>query len=142
MTLDQRLMHTLMRTCAAARRAPSAGEDAPCRPRGFGRLLHALAENSGVTQQHLADSLGIRPQSVSEAIASLESQGCVRRESNPADRRSVLIHITDAGRIRAQEIAVERKRHAESFLAPLNDDEKETLLALLTRLTDTKEEDQ
>lgn len=142
MTLNARLMHTLMRTCAAARRHPPCrGEEAPPRPRGFGRMLDALSRHSGVSQQQLAESLGIRPQSVSEAIAILESQGCIRKEVSPADRRVTLIHITDAGVQRAGEIAAERQRHAEQFFSPLTDAEKETLLALLAKLTDTKEGD-
>lgn len=162
MISEQYLMRNLMRTCAAARRphkssfceADKAGK--PRRgvareldlgkrpPRGFGHILDLLSVDEGMRQQQIAECLGIRPQSVSEAISAMESRGYIRRETSPSDRRVTLIYLTEEGLVRRAEIAGEREIHAKSFFAVLSDGEKEELNRLLEKLNcgfDTKEEE-
>lgn len=137
MNTDQQLMNALRQTMSAARRHPRGGQQ----PRGAGHILALLSTTTGMSQQQLADALEIRPQSVSEAAALLEERGYILRESSPADRRITLLRLTDAGRAHAEALALERAEHARQFFAPLTEEEKATLLSLLTRLTHTKERD-
>lgn len=142
MSIEQELMRLMKQSHALARRRPQEGQEG-ChgRRRGAGHILDLLTEASGVSQQVIADRLGIRPQSVSEAIATLEERGFIRRESSPSDRRMTLIYITEAGRIHAADLAQERKAHAEQFFSVLTAEEKETLRALLIRLNTERESD-
>ncbi len=135
---EQNLMRNLMRACASARRHPqrTAGPH-PHRGRGFGHILDLLAEGEGVSQQQIADALSIRPQSVSEAISTLEERGLIRKEPSPRDKRSTLIYITEQGIARRAELAEERKAHAIRFFSVLSDEEKETLLRLLEKLNES-----
>lgn len=54
---------------------------------------------------------GIKQSTFTSLLDRLEKAGLVRRELNPDDRRSFLIHITDTG----QELAKEMTRRLETF---------------------------
>lgn len=141
MVIEQRLMQSMKRTHALLRRRPQDGEGCPQgrRPQGAGHILELLMEHAALSQQQIADMLRIRAQSVSEAAAVLEERGFVRRESAAHDRRVMLLRLTDAGREHAAALARERREHAIRFFGVLTDEEKQTLLAILTRLNDEKE---
>ena len=135
---DEKLMHRLKKTAAMTRRAPSradGGEPAPACGRGHGYILKKLTEVNGLSQQQLADALGVRPQTVSEALAGMERQGLIERRQSEADARVTLVYITAAGVARSTALTKERQAFAEAFFAPLTDAEKETLFALLCKLT-------
>lgn len=140
-SIEQELMRLMKQSHALARRRPQEGQEGCGRRRGAGHILDLLTESSGVSQQVIADRLGIRPQSVSEAIALLEERGFIRREADAHDRRVTLIHITEAGRIHAADLAQERKTHAEQFFSVLTEEEKETLQALLKKINTERERD-
>src|SRR4051812_2546188 len=75
---------------------------------GQARALRALAKaERPLRMVQLADELRIVPRSVTPVIDALEQAGLVRREVDPANRRSTLVVLTDAGRER-----YERSREA------------------------------
>ena len=133
MITEQKLMRNLMRAAGTARRRPDG--DTAGRPtgRGFGHILDLL-QKEGISQQQIADTLGIRPQSVSEAVSVLESRGYICRIPSESDRRKLLICITDEGLKHREEIAESRKAHAEQFFSSLTQEEKAQLLMLLEKL--------
>lgn len=61
------------------------------------QLLAIIADQPGVTQKELAEKLEIQPASASELLMKLERRGLIRREKNQDDRRSICVHLTDAG---------------------------------------------
>lgn len=103
-------------------------------PRGFGHILDLLSVEEGMSQQQIAGCLGIRPQSVSEAILALENRSYIRKEASASDRRVTLIYLTEEGAQRREELAVERELHAKKFFSVLDDSEKEELNRLLEKL--------
>ena len=133
---EHELMRKLMRTCAAARRKPmDKVGDKPHARRGFGHILDLLQEGNGVSQQQLADILGIRPQSVSEAVSTLEERCYVIKKTSEKDKRMTLVYITEQGIHKRQELAEERKAHAQKFFSVLSDGEKEQLMLILEKLS-------
>lgn len=85
-----------------------------------GTLLRAELEAAGVevdsfgfvstiaileppTPSQLAAELGLPLTTVSDSVQRLVDRGYVRRERNPEDGRSFLIHLTDAGRAMARD---------------------------------------
>ncbi len=134
MIRDEELMRLVCRTAALTRRTPN-GE----RRRGYGHILATLLSldgGQGVSQNTLADSVGIRAQSLSEAIASLEESGYVERRAGDADKRKMLVFITPAGIERSHELAAERAERAHRVFGVLGEEEKSALCDLLTRLTE------
>ncbi len=151
MVTDEILMKTLIRTGAHIRRRPASVPEFdengnPCpeshdqnsrhKPegRGFGHILELLIPGEGVSQQWIANQAGIRAQSVSEAILAMEKRGFVRREPSEADRRVMLIYITEEGKVYRQKAAEERSRRARTFFSCLTQEEKEELFRILEKL--------
>lgn len=98
------------------------------------RVLITLLESGPVTQTALTEHLCIQPGSASEVLSRLEALGLIRRTANEADRRTVLISLTEAGTREAVEALRQRKqRHAEMFSA-LSEEERRELLVLLEKL--------
>ena len=69
-----------------------------------------VASNSPLTLGELAQKLACVRSNVTQLVDRLESDGLVKREADPADRRSIRAVITDAGRDRerAGSIALSR----------------------------------
>lgn len=91
--------------------------------RGFGDLRF----NDGVVIQHvlaaplsitaLAERMGVTQQAASKAVADLERRNLVRREPDPGDARTKLLHLT------------EHAHHAVEATRALREDLQEELLA-------------
>ncbi len=108
---------------------------------GQNRVLAALMMQDGTSQKDLAYLLGIRPQSLSEALAKLEESGMIERRHNEEDRRVVNVYLTDAGRDRALKAAEDRKRSAADIFSVLTEEEKDQLSAILGKLSGKLEEE-
>ena len=97
------------------------------------RILHILSNSECMTQRELTEQLGIQPGSVSEIIKKLETAGLITRQSNSADRRTVDITLTDAGKAQAE---ASRSHHVNHTLfETLTVDEKQQLLTLLEKVS-------
>ena len=100
------------------------------------RVLTVLLESGPVTQNALTDYLHIQPGSASEVLGRLETLGLIERNANEADKRTVIVSLTQAGILEAETAMEERtRRHLEMFSA-LSEKEQEELLTLLEKLTD------
>ena len=69
------------------------------------------------TVGYLAERLMIKHHSAVGLVDRLEAQGLVRRESNPGDRRQVLVRLTDHGEDLLADLASSHRRELRS-LAP------------------------
>lgn len=79
-----------------------------------GHLITYLRTYAPAPVGELVRVFGIKQSTFTSMLDRLEKAGLIRRELNPADRRSFLIHITDAGRAMADE--------ADRVLLALEDD--------------------
>ena len=116
-------------------RGPNCG---PGRPGMFPRerILTVLleADDSGLKQRDIAEQLGIHAPALTEQIDRLEAEHYLERCANPDDKRSTLVKLTEKGRARAYEVSDERQARAAAFSANLDEEEKDTLIALLDKL--------
>ena len=55
-----------------------------------------------MSQQELGSHFELKPGSLSEVLAKLETCGLIERTRNPDDRRQLFIHLTDTGRTEAE----------------------------------------
>ena len=141
MELEYCIMSNIIRISHNGRRKMhNQPEQAGCRHRGYGHILDLLSKHNGLTQQQIAQMLGIRPQSASEAVSNLEEQGMVKKSPHPLDKRSYLLHITPEGLKRQGEIRERRQENACRIFAPLSEEEKDTLQALLCKVVAALEE--
>ncbi len=141
MELEYEIMKCVVRIASRGRRKhhPAPGADKPkfC---GYGRVLDVLSKCDGLSQREIADMLSIRPQSASEAITSMETQGLIEKRTNAQDKRSSLVYITQEGRDRQIALRSERVENARRIFEPLTDAEKDTLFALLHKVADAMQE--
>ena len=98
------------------------------------RVIAILGEGMPLTAQALSDSAAMDKVSVSRAVRTLEERGLVERENNAADRRSRLLHLTDAGRRVYEEITPVALGQEAALLSEFSDREIEVLASLLDRL--------
>ena len=66
--------------------------------RGRGRIIALLQLKDGISTKELANILDIRVSSLNETLAKMESAGLVERRPSEADRRVMLVYLTDEGR--------------------------------------------
>ncbi|XVQ06554.1 MarR family winged helix-turn-helix transcriptional regulator [Spirillospora sp. CA-255316] len=82
--------------------AVRAGLEEIVKPVGITALqytaLTVLERHEGLSAAQLARDSFVTAQSMADMVRSLEKQGLIRRERNPANRRELLIHLTPAGR--------------------------------------------
>jgi len=61
-------------------------------------ILSDLCRYGPMPASHLAERERLQPQSLTRIITALESQGCIERRRSAADRRELIIAVTDRGR--------------------------------------------
>jgi DNA-binding MarR family transcriptional regulator len=105
-----------------------------------GSLLGRLDREGPQSTSKLAAAERVRPQSMGQTVAELESQGLVERHADPADRRSALIELTEAGRVELREDRGRREGWlAEAIEQSFSAEERKVLdqaVSLLARLAE------
>jgi DNA-binding MarR family transcriptional regulator len=109
-------------------------------PLTHGAVLGRLDRDGPQSTVDLAAAERVRPQSMGQTLAELESQGLISRRPDESDRRRTLLELTDAGR----GVLADDRRRREGWLAnAIEDDfsaaEREILnraVALMARLTE------
>src|SRR6202020_715543 len=79
----------------------------------------------------LADRLGIVPRSVTTVIDALEEAGLVSRETDPRNRRAILLQLTARGAGVRDELRDARRQAADELFAPLSEQDRQSLAHLL-----------
>lgn len=124
----QRLMRRLRRAQADAL-APLGLT--PAQERALSRIARS-PEPLRMTQ--LAEHLGIVPRSATTVVDALEEAGLVRREIDPANRRAILLHLTDHGKSVGDDMRAARRRAAGELFAPLTPEDRRVLGDILWRM--------
>lgn len=97
-------------------------------------VLATLADFGPQIQRDLATRLGIDPSDVVKVLDDLAGPGMIERTRDPADRRRVLVAVTETGRTLEAELRAVEHAAGAQMLAPLNDAERAQLHDLLIRL--------
>ncbi|MEU4835564.1 MarR family transcriptional regulator [Streptosporangium sp. NPDC023615] len=99
---------------------------------GQARALRVIVESEPPLRMvQLAERLRIVPRSVTPVVDALEEAGLVRREVDPANRRSTLLVVTDQGRELYGRVREERRRVAEELFSVLTAEQRDRLRELL-----------
>jgi DNA-binding MarR family transcriptional regulator len=102
-----------------------------------GTVLARLEREGPQTTSTLASSERVRPQSMANTIAELQSTGLVARRPHPLDRRQILIELTDRGAATLVHDRQRREGWLACAIADFTSEEQETLIRaapLLRRL--------
>jgi DNA-binding MarR family transcriptional regulator len=100
-TADARSAPSLLYMVKRLELAVRSSLDEIVRPAGITALqytaLTVLERHDGLSAAQLARDSFVTAQSMADMVRTLESRGLIKRERNPANRRELLIHLTDTG---------------------------------------------
>jgi DNA-binding MarR family transcriptional regulator len=88
-------------------------------------VISALCHLGPMSPGQLADHDKVQRPSMTRTVASLEERGLVTREANPADKRQVVVAVTDTGRDLVREVKRRRNAWLDRRLAKLTPAERE-----------------
>lgn len=97
-------------------------------------VLAFLGEEDRVTSRNLGERTVLDSATLTGILDRLEGTGLVERQSNPEDRRAILICLTLEGRAVADSLCVAIEEANREFLEGLSDEEAFMLRGLLKRL--------
>lgn len=103
-------------------------------------ILARLDEAGSMTTADLARSESVKPQSMGAALAVLEQEGLVQRQSHPTDGRQVLFELTDEGIATRRRNSHLKREWLSAAMAKLDPTEQQCLIAaaaLIKRLSDS-----
>ena len=116
--------------------APSPLAD---KSKGQGRVLALLKLRDGISTKELATILDLRVSSLNETLGKMEKAGLVERRPSEADKRVMLIFLTEKGKGQQQD---EPSEEPSAFMFKgFSDEELETLEAFLDRMIANIEEE-
>lgn len=102
--------------------------------RGQGRILALLKMQDGISTKELSYLLDIKVSSLNELLAKLEKNEYITREPSGADKRIMLVKLTEKGRTEQQQ----KKDHIDIFHC-LSEEERKNLGEYLSRIISTLE---
>lgn len=103
------------------------------------QMIHVLQLYGPATPSRLAEWTGLTSGGVTVALDRLEKAGCIRREPNPADRRSLLVMLAPAKmRKKTSSLYAEVERETRERLAQLSEKELEVVVRFFETLREVR----
>jgi MarR family transcriptional regulator, organic hydroperoxide resistance regulator len=100
----------------------------------IGYLLINIDEQEGTTVSNAAALLGLKSTSLSRMLNQLETTGLIYRESNPGDKRSVKIYLTDLGKEKRHLARGVVKQFNTYLNTHINEADKQYLITMLEKI--------
>ncbi len=116
-------------------RAFAAAHDV--RPTDFRALLHVMvAETAGspVTSGELRQRMGLSGAAITYLVDRMMTSGHITRESDPADRRKVILRYSDTGLATARAFFAPLGSHSHEAMADLSDADLQAASRVFTAL--------
>ncbi len=100
------------------------------------RLLLSLERYPNENQVFYAERLEIEPITLTRIVDRLEEAGWIERQSDPADRRARILHLTDKSRSTVTRLRASVEALFEDMLGGFDPAEREIFARLLERIAD------
>ncbi|USK32030.1 MarR family transcriptional regulator [Bacillus sp. F19] len=97
-------------------------------------LLNELYEEEEISQTDLQKKVNIDNAAVTRHLKQLEDKGMVTRRKNPADNRVTFVKLTEDGRMKMIAYKKEKQRFISNVLKDFSEEERSSLLKMLTRI--------
>ena len=97
-------------------------------------LFH-IAMKPGISQEQLSDHIMVNKSNVARQLSTLENEGWITRKTSATDKRVYEVYPTEKTNQLMPESVNLMKQWNELILEDLNEEEKETLLALMPKIT-------
>ena len=96
-------------------------------------ILSRLFEEDGISQKELSEKTLKDQAALTRTLDRMEKRELIKREASPNDRRSFLVHLTDAGQIMRSEIEPIVEECHEVAMKGFTEEEVKVLKKLLRR---------
>lgn len=103
----------------------------------FGVLNHLIRVNDGQTPLKLASAFQVPKTTMTHTLAGLESRGLVTLTANPADGRSKLVWLTEAGRAFRNEAIAALGPDVARLASKIDADAMRMALPILSNIRET-----
>jgi MarR family transcriptional regulator, organic hydroperoxide resistance regulator len=100
----------------------------------IGYLLINIDEQEGTTVSKAAALLGLKSTSLSRMLSQLETMGLIYRESNPGDKRSVKIYLTDLGKEKRHQARVVVRQFNNYLNEHIKEADRKYLIDMLEKI--------
>jgi DNA-binding MarR family transcriptional regulator len=98
------------------------------------RVLAYIRITGGCSLGELAERRDVSLPTMSKMVSSLVEKGLITREPDPANRRAVIIRLTDAGDKLYLQVLTKLQQHIAQDIAKLTPDERATIVNSLELL--------
>jgi len=98
------------------------------------QALGNLRRCGSMTQATLADMMEVETATIARLIDRLEAAGWIERKAEAQDRRVKLVTMTEKATSIMDEVSVIGQKLRDDMLVDLSHEERETLIALLTKI--------
>ncbi len=97
-------------------------------------ILTLVGEHGPMSQQEVAEAVGVDRTTLVALVDGLEQAGWVVRERNPNDRRAYALRLRREGQTMQKRAEKALDKTADAFFSPLSAAERQELRRLLLRL--------
>jgi DNA-binding MarR family transcriptional regulator len=97
-------------------------------------ILSIIQESPGINQGSVGRALGIQRANMVSLVNELVDRGLVLREVAADDRRAFALSLTSSGEVMVETCLERIRAHEDELLADFSDDDRATLIALLSRI--------
>lgn len=101
-------------------------------------VLHHIHRHPGISQQVLAERLGILPSRMVALVDGLEKRGIVERKRDAEDRRAYALSLTPRGVETLETLGAAARAHEEVICAGLDDKERARLLEIFRKMAEAQ----
>ena len=108
--------------------------NAPPMQRSCRMILMHLARMDNITQLDLVRATHLKAPTVSVCLQKMESEGYVARQSDEHDMRAVRVFLTDKGKEFDSRVISKIQEQEQRVSDCLTEEEKRTLIGLLTKI--------
>lgn len=104
-------------------------------------IMFAISRCPGLNQSEVARALGFDRATTGQIIAGLETRGLVERAPSATSKRKNALSLTSEGTCILHAAEEPSRRSSKRLLSPLNASEQRQLIALITKLTSSLNEE-
>lgn len=101
---------------------------------GQDTLIKILADNDGQSMGALAESLGVKPPTVTKMVSRMADQGFLRRQNSDYDSRQSHVYLTESGLALLGEIEESWRRASRIAFSKLTDKDEKRLRKILGKV--------
>lgn len=97
-------------------------------------LLKNMPEDGALSQNQLCQIVEKSAANVTRILDRLEKKAFVKRKQNPADRRAILLVLTDRGRVMVEEVAILFESFSDRLTKGISTQDQDLLMQLLYKI--------